>query len=60
LAQDSELSDLWIELDAKINFDIKFLEEGLKANHKVAGVKDILKELEKQTKLIFDKFIERG
>ena len=58
LAQDSELSDLWIELYATINFDIKFLEGGLKANTIIKGVKEILAELENQTKVIFDKFLE--
>jgi hypothetical protein len=60
LAQDSELSDLWIELFAKVNFDIKFLEEGLKVNTTVAGVKDILVELENKTKVIFDNFLEHN
>lgn len=57
LAQNSELSTLWIELYSKINFDIKFLEEGLKPNTIVSGIREILAELEKMTKDIFDKYL---
>lgn len=58
LAQDRGLSDLWIELYTKINFNIKFLEEGFKENTKVVGIKDIIVDLEKQSKVILDNFFE--
>jgi hypothetical protein len=60
LAQDNMLSELWIDLYSKINFDIKFLEEGLKANTTVSGVREIILELENKAKVIFDKFFEHG
>ncbi|QEC66989.1 hypothetical protein FRZ67_06650 [Panacibacter ginsenosidivorans] len=60
LAQNSDLSELWVELYSKTNFDIKFLEEGLKANTIVSGVKDIIIELESQAKVIFDTFLDHS
>ncbi|MGN6603602.1 MAG: hypothetical protein ACTHK8_14205 [Ginsengibacter sp.] len=59
LAQHDDLSNLWVELDGQINYDIKFLGEGLKPHTTVAGVKQILVEVEKQTGVIFDKFLEK-
>jgi hypothetical protein len=59
LAKDSTLSEMWVELYSRNNFYIKFLEDGLKPNTTVKGVKEIIVELERKTKAILNKFYEQ-
>ena len=60
LGEHSEIADLWIEMNAQINFDIRFLEQGLKPNTSIVGAKDIIRKYEKQTQNIFHKFLNSG
>lgn len=58
LAQNRDISELWVELYSRLGFDIKFIELGLKPNHQVAGVKDIINELENKSNEIFTKVLK--
>jgi hypothetical protein len=58
LAQKPELSENWVELYSRIIFYIKFLSEGLKPHNAVAGVNDILIELDNKTSAIHSEVLK--
>lgn len=56
LAQNSELSKLWILLYSRLEYDIKFLGIGQSEHTRLGGVNTIISELEDMAGKIFDKF----
>lgn len=58
LAQNKDLSELWVDLHSRIQFNIKFLELGLKENTHLDGVQNIISEMEEKADKIFKKIID--